>query len=227
MKKITITSYKALSLIFALLSTGSTIISAPAILGLTIQFSKNSTLVAPKVDHSGNQIPVTVHETAKKITVEIPKPSEQSHIDLLITSATIEFQLKPLSDRLEVQNTVDYLKIDPNASYKYYSLDFIDDVWQITEGKLPESGRIPDRAIIVEFYPEWITDFRGGSALELPTLYLNNGMDELGTTEEDFKEALVKLELTALDSNIVHPPVRRKMHTIADKKRVLVMDLLT
>ncbi len=219
--------YKALSLIFALLSTGSTIISAPAILGLTIQFSKNSTLVVPKVDHSGNQIPVTVHEMARKVTVEIPKPSEQSHIDLLITSATIEFQLKPLSDNLEVQNTVDYLKIDPNASYQYYSLDFIDDVWHIAQEKLPESGRIPDRAIIVEFYPEWITDFRGGSALELPTLYLNNGMDELGTTEEDFKEALVKLELTALDSNIVHPPVRRKTHTIADKKRVLVMDLLT
>jgi hypothetical protein len=227
MKKIQITSYKALSLIFALLSTGSVIMAAPAILGLTIQFSKNSTLVEPKVDHSGNQIPVTVHEMARKITVEIPKPSEQSHVDLLVTSATIEFQLKPLSDNLEIQNTVDYLKIDPNASYKYYSLDFVDDVWQIKEASLPSTGRIPDRAIIVELYPEWITDFKGGSALELPMLCLNNGMDELGTTQEDFKEALIKLELTALDSNIVHPPVRRKTHTIADKKRVLVMDLLT
>ncbi len=226
MKKIKITSYKALSLIFGFLSTGYPLCGAPAIVGLTIQFSKNSRVVTPKVDHSGNQVPVVAHEAAKKITLEIPKNSDQTHIDLLITSATIEFQLKQSPDDLDIQNTIDYLKIDPQSSYRYYSLDFIDDAWQIKEEKLPQTGRIPDRAIIIECYPEWIVDIKGGSALELPTLYLNNTLDELGTTEEDFEEALVKLELTALDSKIIHSPIRRKIQPISDK-RVLIMDLLS
>ena len=228
MKKIKTTSYKALSLIFAILSTASPILAAPSLLGFTAQFTRNSTLVPININYGGTQIITTVHETSTpKITFEIPKSNDQWHFDVLVTPTKIDFQLKQFPEQEDFQNTVDYLKIDPQASYKYYSLDFIDDAWEIKEQTLPTTGQIPDRAIIIECYPEWIKDFKGGSALELPTLYLNNATDELGTTEEDFQEALIKLELTALDSKIIHPQTRRKTQTVADKKRILIMDLIT
>jgi len=227
MKKIKTTSYKALSLIFAILSTASTSLAAPAVLGCTLQFTKNSTLVDINVNYCGTQIVTSSHDTAlPKITFEIPKNKDLWHFDIIITAEKIDVQLKQFPDQ-EIQNTIDYLKIDPQFAYKFYTADFVDGVWIIEEKTLPETGRIPDRAIIVECYPEWIQDFKGGSEVELPTLYLTNALTDLGATEEDFKEALVKLELAALDSKIIHSPVRRKTQAIPDKKRVLIMDLLT
>jgi hypothetical protein len=228
MKKIKTTSYKALCLIFAVLSTASTTLTTPSVLGSTLQFTKSSTLVDISVNFCGTQIATTNHDTAiPKITFEIPKSKDQWHFDVLISSAKIDFQLKQFPEQDVIQNTVDYLKIDPQASYKYYTLDFIDGVWVIEEKRLQETGRIPDRTIIIECYPEWIQDFKGGSQVEFPTLYLNNAIADLGATEEDFKEALVKLELAALDSKIIHSPVRRKTQAIPDKKRVLIMDVVT
>ena len=226
MKKIKTTSYKVLSLIFAILSTGSMVIAAPSSIGSTLQYSKNSTLVTPNVISGGTQPILSTHENAMKVTFEIPKGSDQWHFDLLITAAKIEYQLKDFPKQEDLQNTVDYLKIDPQASYKYYSLDFVDGIWEVTEKKLPETGKLPDRTIIIECYPEWIQEIKGGSAVELPTIYLNNTIENLGATEEDFQDALVKLELTALDSKTIHSPMRRKTQTISDKKRILIMDLI-
>ncbi len=228
MKTIKITSYRSLSLILAILSTASSLLGVPSQLGCTIQYSKESTLARLNVVYSGTEVITSSHEaTSPKITFEIPKNSDQWHFDVLVTAAKIEYQLKQFPDQEELQNTVDYLKINPKSDYKYYSLDFVDGAWEIKEEKLPETGQIPDRTLIIECYPEWIQDLKGGSAVELPTLYLNNTISELGLTQEDFKEALVKLELTALDSKIIHSPVRRKTQTISDKKRILIMDLIT
>lgn len=228
MKKIKITSYKALSLIFTILSTGLTSLAAPSLTIGTIQFSKDSTLVPININCGGTQITTTVYESLMpKITFEIPKATDQWHFDVLITTAKIELQLKQFPYQEEIQNTIDYLKINTQSSYKYYVLDFVNDAWEVTETRLPNSGQIPDRAIIIECYPEWVKDFKGGSAVELPTLFINNAVADLGATEEDFKEALIKLELAALDSNIIHAPMRRQTRTAADKKRILIMDLIT
>ena len=228
MKKIKNTSYKALSLIFIILSTGSPSFAAPSLIGCTIQFSKSSTLVPIAVNCGGTQITTSIHETSMpKITFEIPKASGQTHFELLITSAKIDCQLKQLPEQSSIQNTIDYLKIDPQSSYKYYSLDLVEDTWDIKETTLPATGQIPDRAIIIECYPEWINNFKGGSRVELPTLYINNAATERGESEETFAEALIKLELTALDSKIIHAPIRRQIQTVADKKRILIMNSIT
>lgn len=227
MKNIKITSYKVLSLIFAILSTGLTTVGAPSSISSTLQYSKNSTLVTPNVISGGTQPILSTHENAMKVTFEIPKGSDQWHFDLLITAAKIDYHLKEFPQQEDFQNTVDYLKIDPQSCYKYYSLDFVEGIWEITEKQLPETGQIPDRVIIVECYPEWIQEIKGGSSVELPTIYLNNAIANLGATEEDFQDALVKLELTALDSKTIHSPMRRKTQTISDKKRILIMDLIT
>jgi hypothetical protein len=168
-----------------------------------------------------------VHETTlPKITFEIPKAIDQTHFEILVTSAKMEFQLKQYPDGTEILNTFDYLKINPQSEYKYYVLDLVDDVWSIKEETLPTTGQVPDRAIIIECYPEWVSDFKGGSAVELPTLYIDNSSERNGS-KENFEEALIKLELSALDSKIIHAPIKRQIQTVADKKRVLIMDLIT
>ena len=220
-------SYMVLSLILSILSTKSYSLATPSLIGSTIQFSRNSTLIPIHINCGGTQITTTAHETTlPKITFEIPKANDQTHFELLVTSAKIEFQLKQYPDGTEIVNTFDYLKIDPQSCYKYYVLDLVDEAWDIKEEALSATGQIPDRAIIIECYPEWISDFKGGSAVELPTLYVNNAT-ERDTSEKNFEEALVKLELTALDSKIIHAPIRRQIQTVADKKRVLIMDLIT
>jgi hypothetical protein len=226
MNKIKITSYKIFFLIFAVLSTIH-LSAAPSSIGCTIEFSKTSTSVSINVNCGGTQITTTKHETTfPKITFEIPKAIDQTHFEFLVTSAKIEFQLKHYPDGTEIINTFDYLKIDPQADYKYYVLDLIDDAWDIKEDRLASTGQIPDRAIIVECYPEWVSDFKGGSAVELPTLYVNNTAERI-TSPENFEEALIKLELSALDSKIIHAPIKRQIQTVADKKRILIMDLIT
>jgi hypothetical protein len=226
MKKVKITSYKTLSFVFTVLSAHSNLFTAPSLIGGTIQFSKTSTFVPLNMNCGGTQITTTTHETSlPKITFEIPKATHQTHFEVLVTAAKIECQLKQYPDKTEIINTFDYLKIDPQSSYKYYVLDLIDDVWNIKEETLSATGQIPDRAIIVECYSEWISEFKGGSAVELPTLYVNNASDR--ASEESFAEALIKLELTALDSKIIHAPIKRQIQTVADKKRILIMDTIT
>ena len=225
MKKFKTTSYKA-SLIVAILSIHSYLCAAPSLIGGTIQFSKNSTLVPLHMNYSGTQITTTTHETAfPKITFEIPKATHQTHFEVLVTAAKMEYQLKQYPDKTEIINTFDYLKINPQSAYKYYVLDLVDDAWEIKEEVLPATGQIPDRAIIVECYPEWISEFKGGSAVELPTLYVNNATER--ASEENFEESLIKLELTALDSKIIHAPIKRQIQTLSDKKRILIMDTIT
>src|SRR5260221_203769 len=159
MKKIRTTSYKALSLIFATLSTNSNLLAAPSLIGGTVQFSKSSMLVPLNMNCGGTQITTTVHETSiPKITFEIPKATHQTHFEVLVTASKIECQLKQYPDKTEIINTFDYLKIDPQSSYKYYVLDLIDDTWEIKEEALPITGQIPDRAIIIECYSEWISE---------------------------------------------------------------------
>lgn len=227
MEKIKTMPYIIVLTILGILSTGSLTFSAPSSIGGTIQYSKNSTVVSLNVSCGGMQPVMSAHDTIlPKITFEIPKGSDQWHFDLLVTAAKIEYQLKDSAEQQEIQNTVDYLKIDPNNSYKYYSLDFIDNEWKIVDQVLPKNGKLPDRTIIIECYPEWIQDVKGGSAVELPTVYLNNEIANADLTQEDFQEALIKLELSALDSHIIHAPMRRKTQTISDKKRILIMDLL-
>ena len=225
MNKIKTTSYKILLLIFTL--STSYIAPAPSLIGCTVQFDKNATLIPINVNCGGTQITTTVHETTlPKITFEIPKAVDQTHFEVLVTSAKMDFQLKQYPDGTEIINTFDYLKIDPQADYKYYVLDLIGDAWDIKEETLPSTGQIPDRAIIIECYPEWVSAFKGGSAVEMPTLYVNNSA-ERNTSPENFEEALIKLELSALDSKIIHAPIKRQIQTVADKKRILIMDLIT
>jgi hypothetical protein len=230
MKNIKISSYKALSLIFSILTTGGIDLNAQSLLMGTIQFTRNSTLLPIHIHCGGAQITTTMHETlTPKITFEIPKSNTQTRFYLLITPINVSGKLKPSLDENIFQNTVEYLTINPQSSYAFYVLDLIkneDDSyrWEIKKENVAENGQIPDKTIIIECYPDWIKDFKGGSGVELPTLFVDNTLIELSKSEEKFEEDLIKLQLTALDSNTMHAPTRRKIKTTGP--RILIMDLI-
>ena len=224
MNKIKMTSYLLVLLIFGIFSIGTQAVTAPSLIIGTIQFSKDSTVVPININCGGAQIPTSLHTTINsKITFEIPKSSDQYHFDVLVTQEKIEFEPKRYPNGDPVPNTVDYLTINPNSSYLFYEFEFINNGWIITKKGVPGNGRIPDKTIIIECYSEWVDHFEGGSIVELPTLFLNNNITGLSQTENDFKEALIKLELTALDSKIINAPTKQQIVTLADKKLTLII----
>src|SRR5437879_1591884 len=109
MKKIKILSYKALSLIFIILSTGSSIHAQSLLMG-TIQFTKNSVLVPINVNCGGIHITTNTHETGgiAKTTFEIPRGNEQNRFYCLITSTNVGGKLKTASEGIAYQNTLEY-----------------------------------------------------------------------------------------------------------------------
>jgi hypothetical protein len=238
MKKTKKTLYKALSLIFILLSTGSTSFGASSLLTLTIQCAKNSIFNELTIYQYGKIVPTQKQEsTFPKITCTIPKNSYQTRFYILITPVAPESELKKFPNQEEVQNTIDYLKISPGTPYTFYALDLVQDLdnedpkatptyhWDIQEDTLPETGQIPDTTIIINCLPTFIKAIKGGNNLELPTLYVDFSFSEQFGSEENFEDALIKLQLSSLDFNAIHAPTKHKIKS--DGHRLLVMETLT
>jgi hypothetical protein len=243
MKTIKISSYKALSLIFALLSTSVTLLPSQAPLRVTMQWSKESTIVPINVNYSGTRIITSMHETAgiTKVTFEIPRANDQNNFCCLFTSTNVGGILKTASEGIAQQNTLEYLVINTAAPYKCYDVTLIKDPcpdgiadplcpiaptyhFDIKEETLPETGQLPDRTIIITCDPTWVMHIKGGTQPEF-TIFLDNSMTETSISDEKFKEAVIKLELAALDSNALHASTRRKIKT--DGRCTRIMDLFT
>lgn len=230
MKNTKTPSYKALSLIFVILSTGHHL-SSQSLLGGSLQFAKNATLDDVNIYHCGKTINTQKHAVSMpKITYEIPKGNEQTEFFILICPTAPKYNLKKFPNQEEQQNTIDYLKIDPKTPYLLYKLELQNNetsgfYWQITEKKLPETGQIPDTTIIMTYFPSFIKAIKGGNQLELPTIFIDNSATDIFGSEENFEEAVIKMQLSSLDLNALHAPTKRKVK--ADNRRLLIMDTLT
>src|SRR5262249_19505054 len=152
-KNIKISSYKALSLIFTILSTGAINLTAQSLLMGTIEFSKTSTVLPIHIHCGGAQVTTALHEAfLSKITFEITKESDQTRFYLLVCPLNVSGKLQKAPDETVLQNTFEYLKINPEAPYTFYVLDLTKDGetyhWNVTTEQLPETGQIPDKTII-------------------------------------------------------------------------------
>jgi len=241
MKKIKISFYKALSLILLTFSTGWHMLHPQSLLMGTIQFTKTSSVDPIRIYYGGKIISTNTCETGMpKITYEITKSNEQNTFYLLITHTPPKHQLKNPIEENDTQNTIDYLKIYPENPYKLYQLTLIPDEisaseqenttpvsyhWNITEETLPENGQLPDATIIVNYFSSFITTIKGGSAIELPTIFVDNSLADQFESQENFEDALIKLQLASLDTDMFHSPIKRKMKN--DKHRVIIMDTIT
>ncbi len=239
MKTLKISFYKPLSLIFLILSTGLSLCSTPAPLMVTLRYTKESTIIQPNVNYSGMRITTNMHETGgiTKITFEIPRATEQNQFHCLLTPVNIGGIVKIATEGIQHQNTLECLAINPAAPYKLYTINLIknpythndaDQLYQtnptylvdIKEEILPETGQLPDRTIIISCDPTWICAITGGTQPEF-TIVLDNTTTENYQSEEKFEEAIITLQLAALDSNALHASTRRKIKTDGRCTRII------
>ena len=244
MKMIKILFYKALSLILLIFSTGCLNLYSQSLLMGTIQFTKSASLDPIRIYYGGKIISTNAYETnIPKITYEITKNNEQNVFYLLITQTPLKHHLKNClndEDDNNTQNTIEYLKIHPETPYKLYELVLTLDTlpealdqqispesyhWNITEVSLSKTGQLPDATIIVNYFATFVKTIKGGNAIELPTIFVDNSLIDQFGTQENFEDALIKLQLTSLDTDMLHAPIRRKMKN--DKHRILIMDTIT
>jgi len=252
MKKLRINHPKfVVSLIFSILATAPTGLFARSLLMGNVQFPYTIKKMSPiRVYYAGKIIHSHSHEIGvPKVTFEIPRGKRQNRFYILITEE-ISYQLKDLLELNSKQNTVDYLKVIPNQSYKFYVLDLIQDTplfdqstsiealknknitsttptyhWEIREELLPESGEIPDATIVICYFPEFIAGLKGGSNLELPTIVLRSDMLERAGSQEKLYEESIKLQLASINSDTIHAPT--KCETKSDQQRMLIVYSMT
>ncbi len=203
-----------------------------------IQYAKNSTAEDVGVYYCGKRI--STHKNTigvHKITYDVPKGSDQNIFYLLIYPKAPDHTLKDALEQDSIQNTVGFLKINPEIPYLFYKLTLTsheqDSVvtykWEIAQEPLSESGQIPETTIIIIHLPSRIKAVSGGNQLELPTIFVdtvqeqkNDDMDIVPLTDLD--EELIKLQLSVLDLNALHAPVSKKIKV--DKHRLLIMDTI-
>ncbi len=252
MKKLKINHPKlVVSLILSILATASTGLFARSLLMGTIQFPHTIKQVSPiRVYYAGKIIHSHIHEIGvPKVTFEIIRGKRQNRFYILITEE-ISYQLKDLLELDSKQNTIDYLKVIPGQPYKFYVLDLIQDIppfnqitgmptiknknlvsttptyhWEIREELLPTTGEIPDAAIVICYFPEFVAGLKGGSSLELPTIALRSDMLKSAGSQDKLYEESIKLQLASINSDTIHAPT--KCETKLDQQRMIIVSSMT
>ncbi|QQR53736.1 hypothetical protein IPH25_02640 [bacterium] len=181
----------------------------------------------PLIYFEGNTIRVLKNQTAMKYDFELPRhPIDKVYYVLVTESKPIPVS-KETAKSEQITNTFAYFKIHQSSPYKLYKLTlqsefFINPAqkkeeihyWEVQEEELAQTGRIPDKTIIILQVPDMITRFEsGGSLLNIPTLYFKK-------PSADIKDRLVKMYLSAPDMNTLHIPIKKIF--VKDKNKVIV-----
>jgi len=203
---------------------------------------------AIKVYCRGSKIPCDILERAKKLTFTIDSPKHIKKFYVLVTADKIHpvlVQTKKDDHSFE-QNTIDHLKLNPDQSYKLYSFELVQEIvkeesaantpgvgtqkntepkivysWKVEVVQLPESGRIPDDAIIIRLNPDHIKTIKGGSAIAFPTIYIKD--DLIKTAENKFHEESVEVILASLDIDTIHANIRQEVKRDHPLKTIIAM----
>ena len=67
-----------------------------------------------------------------------------------------------------------------------------------------KDNKIPDDAIILCMPPDWIHSMSNTNAFELPTIAIKSAVLESSSSEKEFFERAVKLQLASIDSDTMH-----------------------
>jgi hypothetical protein len=149
----------------------------------------------------------------------IPLNSKDQMIYIVITKEVQFERANAVADDTS-QNTIIYLKVPLNQTYKAYQMILADDAqretdsstknkkqnnkkWFIQQVALPATHRIPDTAIIICCDPDWIEGVAGGNSFALPTITLKSNMLD-GMDIEQFNDQSTELILGSIDLNTIH-----------------------
>lgn len=207
----------------------------------SVQFPSSVTYVDPvRVFCKGQVLPIHTHDSGKKISFTLQAPQDTSVFYLLITSA----QVRPVKVRKMaadvIQNTIAYLKINPKNPYKFYKMTVVADVqtvedlsgkkkkknlhtWRVEERKLPQTGRIPDEAIIIPLNAQWVKKVAGGSSVGLPRIIIKDDIVPTKESEKMLHEEMTRALLASLDVGTLHVPVRQETRGDIALKTIVAM----
>jgi len=180
------------------------------------------------------QVPsLSIYWGGHKITSDIDTESKSLSFTISQDRCQNVFYIV-IADNISVstnENTVEYLRVAPQTSYKGYKLvrhkhvKPIPDIpgkklsaeaiqkykpmysWEIEEVKLMHNGRIPDNAIIIFCNADYVKEITGGNEFQLPRIILSNDI----MLQDDIDEQFVKLLFKSLDLNTFHASIEQEV----------------
>lgn len=186
---------------------------------------------------------ICIYQSGERFNCELDREGKRACFTLPIDKACSIFYFV-IARNLEYEseeNTVQYLKVSKECSYKFYEMELVkaprkryrvfsevktenqeenEDRWIISEKELPSDRRIPDDAIIVLLNAEYVDDLKGENVFEFPTIIVRSDIINIAGSESEFQNRANELILSTIDYNSIHE--NPKIHTKKDKQRILV-----
>lgn len=194
--------------------------------------SINGTIQFPSLFNNLPQIPVycagtktltEIDNSKSRASYTIPKMSGQYIFHFLITE---EVRPKKI-DNLEESNTIDHLVVAKGQKYKLFSAQLCERKesefeWVIEEKLLPDSGRIPDDAIIICCNPDFVESVEGGHYRDLPTIKMRSDLIVYAGSEEKIHDHFNQITLATIDFNTFHTKTRQEQCIKITQNKILI-----
>lgn len=170
--------------------------------------------------YRGGIVKGDVDNEGKKIVYRLSEKKHLNFFYLCIVKAQDLDCIKPGND--PYSNTVQHFKIKPHKPYKLYSLEMVgDSAWRVKQEQLPfTTGLIPDDAMILCYNPHYIAKVAGGSEIELPKVYIKEGI-----SEATLADTSTELLLSCLDFDTLHNTVQQVIKQDISQKTVVALDI--
>lgn len=203
-------------------------------IGGIIQFPASlNTLPKFPLYSSGKKLTTELDQSKNIIHFTAPKASYQYEFHIVITPS-IDFEMV---DNNDDSNTVDYLKVSKDLKYKYFyaylapvesstknktALQDAPFEWIIEEKNLPESGRIPDNAIILVCNPDFVESIQPGNYRDLPLIKIRSDIVQFAGSETKIHDQLNEILLASIDIDTIHATARQEQCIKISQNKVLI-----
>ena len=179
----------------------------------SVQFPKNiESMEDICIYHGGKKITTEVDREGRRISFSLSEKKHRAMFYLLVIDC----------NHMDLQatetNTVQYLKTRSDAPYKFYILELVDAVdkneksyWRVKQTYLPDSGRIPDDAIIVCYNPDFVEKISGGSELEFPKICIREDILSVTGSDSLLHDQTVQALLSSIDYNSLHSTIKHQV----------------
>lgn len=186
---------------------------------------------------AGTKTLTDIDTSTNRGSFTVPKESGQYIFPLLITN-TESIEYKKI-DSLDDSNTIDHLEISKGQKYKLFyaqlseckkgekSTDSPSFEWVIEEKLLPESGRIPDDAVIICCNPEFVESIEGAHYRDLPTVKIRSDLIQFVGSETKIHDQFNELILATIDFNTLHTKTRQQQCIKITHNKVLIAPSIT
>jgi len=223
---------KIVSLLTVVLSWHLFASSPFTVLPCSVEFPKSvKNIPQICIYYGGERFPCEVDQEGKRACFTLPIDKACTTFFFLIAD-TLSFESE--------NNTIQYLKVDTDQSYKFYQMELvrapkkryrlpsqkgkpekeIKDRWMIVKRDLKSDGRIPDDAIIVLLDADYVQTVREDKGFELPTIVIKDNVLEVAGSEQKLQDKAIELLLSSLDYGPLH--VNAKIHTKQEQKTIMV-----